>query len=118
MQHGRGYLDYDTGLRRLSLDWTLKNGELTRTFTFNSKESSDNFVSAIMKAANEKLEVKPEPPTCRASTYTQYDGMRMGSKDDGSKVTVNLLEQNIITPRDIIVGRKIDACYEKCYYKS
>ena len=67
---------------------------------------------------NEKLEVKPEPPTCRASTYTQYDGMRMGSKDDGSKVTVNLLEQNIITPRDIIVGRKIDACYEKCYYKS
>ena len=44
--------------------------------------------------------------------------MRMGSKDDGSKVTVSLLEQNIITPRDITVGRKIDACYERCYYKS
>ena len=81
-------------------------------------EIPDNFVSAIMKAVNEKLEVKPEPPTCRSSTYTEYDGMRLGSKDDGSKVTVNLLEQNIITPRDIIVGRKIDACYEKCYYKS
>ena len=117
MQHGRGYLDYDTGLRRLSLDWTLKNGELTRTFTFNSKEYSDNFVSAVMKVAGEKLEVKPEPPTCRESTYTKYDGMRMGSEDDGSEVTVSLLENTIITPRDITVGRKIDACYEKCYYK-
>ena len=117
MQHGRGYLDYDTGLRRLSLEWTLKNGELTRTFTFKSKESSDNFISSIMKAASEKLEVKPEPPSCRESTYTEYDGMRIGSEDDGSEVTVNLLEQDIITPRDIIVGRKIDACYEKCYYK-
>ena len=117
MQHGRGYLDYDTGLRRLSLDWTLKNGELTRTFIFKSKESSDNFVSAVMKVAGEKLEVKPEPPTCRESTYTKYDGMRMGSEDDGSEVTVSLLENTIITPRDITVGRKIDACYEKCYYK-
>ena len=117
MQHGRGYLDYDTGLRRLSLDWSLKKGELTRTFTFRTKESSDIFVSAVMKAASEKLEVKPEPPTCRTSTYTEYDGMRMGSKDDGSEVTVTLLENNIITPRDITVGRKIDACYEKCYYK-
>ena len=117
MQHGRGYLDYDTGLRRLSLDWSLKKGELTRTFTFRTKESSDNFISSIMRAASEKLEVKPEPPTCRESTYTEYDGMRMGSKDDGSEVTVALLENSIITPRDIIVGRKIDACYERCYYK-
>ena len=103
MQHGRGYLDYDTGLRRLSLDWTLKKGELTRTFIFKSKESSDNFVSAVMKVAGEKLEVKPEPPTCRESTYTKYDGMIMGSEDDGSEVTVSLLENTIITPRDITV---------------
>ena len=115
MQHGREYLDYDTGLRRLSLDWSLKKGELTRTFTFRTKESSDNFISSIIRAASEKLEVKPEPPTCRESTYTEYDGMRMGSKDDGSEVTVALLENSIITPRDITVGRKIDACYERCY---
>ena len=116
MQHGRGYLDYDTGLRRLSLDWSLKKGELTRTFIFKSKESSDNFVSAVMKAASEKLEVKPIPHRTE-STYTEYDGMRVGSEDDGSEVTVSLLENDIITPRDITVGRKIDACYEKCYYK-
>ena len=117
MQHSRGYRDY-LGLPRLSLDWTLKNGELTRTFVFKSKESSDNFISAIMIAGREKLEVKPKPPTCRASTYVEYDGMRVGSKDDGSKVTVCLLEGYIITPRDITVGRKIDACYQKCYYTS
>ena len=118
MQHSRGFRDYDTGLRRLSYDWSLKNGELTRTFIFNSKESSDNFVSAALLAASEKLEVKPEPPVCRESTYTEYVGMRIGGEDDGSKVTVTLLEGNVITPRDITVGRKIDACYEKCYYTS
>ena len=117
MQHGREYWAH-TGLRRLSYDWTLKNGELTRTFIFNSKESSDNFVSAVVIAAKEKLEVKPEPPTYRESAYTEYEGMSVGSKDDGSKVTVTLLEGNVITPRDITVGRKIDACYEKCYYTS
>ena len=116
MQHGRGYLDYDTGLRRLSLDWSLKKGELTRTFTFRTKESSDIFVSAVMKAASEKLEVKPIPHRTE-STYTEYDGMRVGSEDDGSEVTVSLLENDIITPRDITGGRKIVACYEKCYYK-
>jgi len=118
LQHSREFRDYDTGLQRLSLDWSLKRGELARTFVFNSKESSDNFVSAVMKVASEKLEVKPEPPTCRESTYTEYDGVRIGSKDDGSEVTVCLLETHIITPRDIRVGRKIDACYERCYYKS
>jgi hypothetical protein len=45
-------------------------------------------------------------------------GMRIGGEDDGSKVTVTLLEGSVITPRDITVGRKIDACYEKCYYTS
>tara|TARA_Y100001937_G_scaffold112807_1_gene160807 strand:- start:1181 stop:1534 length:354 start_codon:yes stop_codon:yes gene_type:complete len=117
LQRSRDY-SFSYGLPRLSLDWSLKNGELTRTFPFKTKESSNNFVSAVMVAAREKLEVKPQPPTCRESTYTEYDGVRVGSKDDGSEVTVCLLETHIITPRDIVVGRKIDACYEKWYYKS
>ena len=116
MEYSRGFRDCDTKLRTLSYDWTLKNGELTRTFIFSCKETSENFVSAAVITTSEKLEVKPKPPVCRESTYTEYGGMSIGGKDDGSSVIISLLEGSVITPRDVMAGRKIDACYEKCYY--
>ena len=111
-------LDLFTGeLPRLSYDWTLKNGTLNRSFFFNTKEAADNFVSAVFILIKEKLEVKPKPHSLD-STFTEYGGMKLGSTDDGSCVTISLLEDSVITPRDVTVGRKIDVAYESCWHTS
>ena len=105
-------------LPSLSRSWTLKQGLLTRVFRFNSKEASDTFIAGVVTVMNEKLEVKPEPPTCRTPTYTRYDGLRFSADADGKCVSITLLEDSTLSPRDVAVGRKIDSIYQQCYYTS